>query len=45
VKCSNAHVDIACFTPSAPRSYHAHFIDGARGGDASAATALKALKL
>ena len=33
---------ITCFTPSASRSDHVHFIDGARGGYASAATALKA---
>jgi hypothetical protein len=33
---------ITCFTPSALRSDHVHFIDGARGGYASAATALKA---
>ena len=33
---------MTCFTPSALRSYHVHFIDGARGGYASAATALKA---
>jgi Protein of unknown function (DUF3095) len=33
---------ITCFTPSAMRSDHVHFIDGARGGYASAATALKA---
>jgi hypothetical protein len=39
------HQDAAmmtCFTPSALRSDHVHFIDGARGGYASAATALKA---
>lgn len=34
---------MTCFTPSALRSDHVHFIDGARGGYASAATALKAL--
>jgi hypothetical protein len=34
---------ITCFTPSAVRSDHVHFIDGARGGYASAATALKAV--
>lgn len=34
---------ITCFTPSALRSDHVHFIDGARGGYASAATALKAM--
>jgi hypothetical protein len=33
---------ITCFTPSALRSDHVHFIDGARGGYASAAIALKA---
>jgi Protein of unknown function (DUF3095) len=33
---------MTCFTPSAVRSDHVHFIDGARGGYASAATALKA---
>ena len=32
---------MTCFTPSAIRSDHVHFIDGARGGYASAATALK----
>lgn len=39
------HQDAAmmtCFTPSPTRSDHVHFIDGARGGYASAATALKA---
>jgi hypothetical protein len=35
---------MTCFTPSALRSDHVHFIDGARGGYASAATALKAAK-
>ena len=34
---------MTCFTPSALRSDHVHFIDGARGGCASAATALKAM--
>jgi hypothetical protein len=34
---------MTCFTPSALRSDHVHFIDGARGGYASAATALKAV--
>lgn len=34
---------ITCFTPSALRSNHVHFIDGASGGYASAATALKAM--
>ncbi len=34
---------MTCFTPSALRSDHVHFIDGARGGYASAATALKAI--
>ncbi|WOH80885.1 DUF3095 domain-containing protein [Bradyrhizobium sp. BEA-2-5] len=33
---------MTCFAPSALRSDHVHFIDGARGGYASAATALKA---
>jgi hypothetical protein len=33
---------MTCFTPSAVRSDHVHFIDGARGGYASAAAALKA---
>ena len=33
---------MTCFTPSALRRDHVHFIDGARGGYASAATALKA---
>ncbi len=33
---------MTCFTPSAVRSDHVHFIDGARCGYASAATALKA---
>ena len=33
---------MTCFTPSALRSDHVHFIDGARGGYASAAMALKA---
>lgn len=33
---------MTCFTPSIQRSDHVHFIDGARGGYASAATALKA---
>ena len=32
---------MTCFSPSALRSDHVHFIDGARGGYASAATALK----
>lgn len=36
---------ITCFTPSALRSDHVHFIDGARGGYASAAMALKAMPL
>ena len=35
---------MTCFTPAASRSDHVHFIDGARGGYASAATALKAAK-
>ncbi|MBC7582977.1 DUF3095 domain-containing protein [Tardiphaga sp. vice352] len=34
---------MTCFTPSALRSDHVHFIDGARGGYASAAMALKAM--
>jgi hypothetical protein len=33
---------MTCFTPSAMRADHVHFIDGARGGYATAATALKA---
>jgi hypothetical protein len=33
---------MTCFTPSPLRGDHVHFIDGARGGYASAATALKA---
>lgn len=33
---------MTCFTPSPTRSDHVHFIDGARGGYASAAAALKA---
>jgi hypothetical protein len=33
---------MTCFTPSALRSDHVHFIDGASGGYAAAATALKA---
>lgn len=33
---------MTCFTPSPARSDHVHFIDGARGGYASAAAALKA---
>ncbi|HEY0909241.1 MAG TPA: DUF3095 domain-containing protein [Bradyrhizobium sp.] len=33
---------MTCFTPSVMRSDHVHFIDGARGGYASAAMALKA---
>jgi hypothetical protein len=36
---------MTCFAPSAIRSDHVHFIDGARGGYASAATALKASQL
>jgi hypothetical protein len=32
---------MTCFTPSALRADHVHFIDGARGGYASAASALK----
>src|SRR6266566_7610007 len=34
---------MTCFTPSAMRADHVHFIDGARGGYASAATALKTM--
>ena len=34
---------MTCFTPSALRADHVHFIDGARGGYATAATALKAM--
>jgi hypothetical protein len=34
---------MTCFTPSLDRKDHVHFIDGARGGYASAATALKAM--
>jgi DUF3095 family protein len=34
---------MTCFTPSVMRSDHVHFVDGARGGYASAATALKAM--
>ena len=33
---------MTCFTPSPTRSDHVHFIDGAQGGYAAAATALKA---
>jgi hypothetical protein len=33
---------MTCFTPSAVRSDHVHFIDGARGGYASAASVMKA---
>ncbi len=33
---------MTCFTPSPFRADHVHFIDGARGGYATAATALKA---
>ena len=33
---------MTCFTPSPMRSDHVHFVDGARGGYALAATALKA---
>jgi hypothetical protein len=35
---------MTCFTPSALRADHVHFIDGARGGYASAATAMKAMR-
>ena len=34
---------MTCFTPSVMRADHVHFIDGARGGYASAAIALKAM--
>ncbi|WP_027580461.1 DUF3095 domain-containing protein [Bradyrhizobium sp. Ai1a-2] len=34
---------MTCFTPSAMRSDHVHFIDGARGGYASAASTMKAM--
>jgi hypothetical protein len=34
---------MTCFTPSAMRADHVHFIDGARGGYASAASVLKAM--
>ena len=33
---------MTCFTPSPTRSDHVHFIDGAQGGYAAAASALKA---
>jgi hypothetical protein len=33
---------MTCFTPSPTRSDHVHFVDGARGGYAAAASALKA---
>ena len=33
---------MTCFTPSPVRSDHVHFVDGARGGYAAAATAMKA---
>jgi hypothetical protein len=33
---------MTCFTPSPTRSDHVHFVDGAQGGYAAAATALKA---
>ena len=33
---------MTCFAPAPSRSDHVHFVDGARGGYASAATALKA---
>jgi hypothetical protein len=35
---------MTCFTPSPARSDHVHFIDGAQGGYAAAATALKAAR-
>jgi hypothetical protein len=34
---------MTCFTPSPLRSDHVHFVDGARGGYAAAASALKAV--
>jgi hypothetical protein len=34
---------MTCFTPSLDRKDHVHFIDGARGGYATAATTLKAM--
>jgi len=34
---------MTCFVPSVMRADHVHFIDGARGGYAAAATALKAM--
>jgi hypothetical protein len=34
---------MTCFAVSVTRPDHFHFIDGARGGYASAATALKAM--
>ena len=36
---------MTCFAPSAVRSDHVHFIDGARGGYASAAMALKTMPM
>ncbi|MDI4235207.1 DUF3095 domain-containing protein [Bradyrhizobium sp. Arg237L] len=36
---------MTCFTPSAMRSDHVHFIDGARGGYASASSAMKAMQI
>lgn len=35
---------MTCFTPSAARSDHVHFVDGAGGGYAAAAVALKAMR-
>jgi hypothetical protein len=35
---------ITCFTPSPSRGDHVHFIDGAGGGYALAATALKSMR-
>jgi hypothetical protein len=35
---------MTCFTPSVTEANHVHFIDGAGGGYAAAATALKASK-
>ena len=34
---------MTCFAPSPVEPNHVHFIDGARGGYSSAATALKAM--
>jgi len=35
---------MTCFTPSPTRGDHVHFVDGARGGYAAAATAMKAAR-